>query len=349
MKELFTKESIADLENLLQTVHNVAIVTHVNPDGDAIGSSLGWAGFLRQRGINATVIVPNRFPDFLKWMAGSEDIIIYNDNKELAESCLSKIDVLFCLDFNNVHRLENLGDYIDTLSCKRVLIDHHLEPSPDFFLTFSVVPISSTCEIVYRLISALGGEKQINKEMAESIYTGIMTDTGAFSHNASDPELFRIVANLLECGIDKPKIHAEVNNNFSSDRLILLGYTLHQRMKILPDYHAAYIYLTRAELESYNFEPGDTEGFVNLPLGIKGIILSVFFSESPNGTIKISFRSRGDFSVNDMARKHFNGGGHKNAAGGKLELSLKESTLFFEKVLEEYKDELNRNAQIVNS
>jgi phosphoesterase RecJ-like protein len=339
MTELFSEAEIGELINLINTNKRITIVTHVNPDGDAIGSTTGWFNFLKERGINPIIIVPNHFPDFLKWVNGSENICVYFNQKDKCERILKDSDLLFCLDFNKLSRLDALGEFIETLHIKKVLIDHHIgAEKKDFDLVFSKVPISSTCEIVYYLIWQITKTKQVSPQVAESLYTGIMTDTGAFTHSCSSG-LFRIVADLMECGINREKIHSEVYNSFSVNRMRLMGYCI-SKMEVLPEYRTAYISLTREELDRFQFESGDTEGFVNIPLSIKDIVLSVFFTESRDNYIKISLRSTGNFSVDNMSRKYFNGGGHKNASGGKCFSTLDETISYFKSILPELKNDL---------
>ncbi|MDR1593964.1 MAG: bifunctional oligoribonuclease/PAP phosphatase NrnA [Prevotellaceae bacterium] len=336
MIKLFSDTKIAELLGLLNASKKIAIVTHVNPDGDAIGSVIGWSNFLRTIGFHSVIIVPNHFPDFLKWINGTENIYVGFNQKDTCARLLREADLLFCLDFNKLSRLDAMGEYIMTLDIKKVLIDHHIGvEEKDFNLTFSKTPISSTCEIVYRIIWQITKKKHVSPQIAEALYAGIMTDTGAFTHSCSS-ELFRIVADLMECGIDREKIHSAVYNSFSVNRMRLMGYCI-TKMEVLPEYHTAYIMLTKEELERFEFEPGDTEGFVNIPLSINGIILSVLFTESKEGYIKLSLRSVGDFSVDEMARKYFNGGGHRNASGGKSFVSLNETVMFFKKILGELK------------
>jgi phosphoesterase RecJ-like protein len=338
MTQLFSDTKIRELLNLLDGSSKITIVTHVNPDGDAIGSAIAWSNFLKERSINSIIIVPNYFPDFLKWINGSGDIIVYFNHKDTCERILKDSDLLFCCDFNKLARLDALGEFIATLDIKKVLIDHHIGvEEKDFTTVFSKVPMSSTCEIIYRIISQITGKKHVSPQIAEPLYAGIMTDTGAFTHSCS-PELFRIVADLMECGISREKIHSEVYNSFSVNRMRLMGHCIN-KIEVLPEYRTAYVSLTREELDGFQFEPGDTEGFVNIPLSIKGVVLSVFFTES-KGFIKLSFRSVGDFSVDNMSRKYFNGGGHKNASGGKSFVSLDETVSFFKSILPEFKDEL---------
>lgn len=336
----FNMEAILQLKELIVKKTRTVIVTHVNPDGDAMGSSLAWYTFLKSMGIEVTVILPNRFPEFLSWLSGSGEAIVYNENKELAKSVLEKAEVLYCMDFNTISRLDDLGSEIESLELKHVLIDHHLNPPSDFYLSFSCVPISSTCEITFRLIEALGEKQRITKEIGESLYTGILTDTGKFSHSCGDPDLFRIVADLIEVGIDQNKVQHYLYNNFSADRMRLLGYTLFKGMVVIPEYRTAYICLTREELDCFNFQSGDTEGFVNLPLSIKDIRLAILFAENSSGVIKVSLRSTGDFSVNDLSNKYFNGGGHKNAAGGKLNIPMLDAVELLKRILPEYQEEL---------
>jgi phosphoesterase RecJ-like protein len=334
---------IADLLGMLSSSRRIVIVTHVNPDGDAIGSAIGWSNFLKERGFNPVIIVPNHFPDFLKWINCAENIFVHFNQKDTCEKLLRNADLLFCLDFNKLSRLDALGEYIMTLTIKKVLIDHHIGvEEKDFNLVFSKTPVSSTCELVYRIILQITNKSRVSARIAEALYTGIMTDTGAFAHSCS-PELFRIVADLMECGIDREKIHSSVYNSFSVNRMRLMGYCI-SKMEILPEYRTAYITLTKEELDRFRFEPGDTEGFVNIPLSIKDVVLSVFFTENKDNYIKLSLRSAGDFSVDAMARKYFNGGGHKNASGGKSFVSLNETVAFFKSILPEF-DEL-KNPEI---
>ncbi|MDR2026033.1 MAG: bifunctional oligoribonuclease/PAP phosphatase NrnA [Prevotellaceae bacterium] len=334
MIKLFSDTKIKELLDLLHTSSNIAIVTHVNPDGDAIGSVTALNGFLKEKGVRSTIIVPNHFPDFLKWMNGCENILVYFNQKDRCERALKNSDLLFCCDFNKLSRLDALGEFIETLNMKKVLIDHHIGvEEKDFDLVFSITPISSTCEIICNIIRQITGKKHVPPQIAESLYTGIMTDTGAFTHSCSSG-LFRIVADLMDCGISREKIHSAVYNSFSVNRMRLMGYCI-EKMEVLPEYRTACIALTREEMDRFNFEPGDTEGFVNIPLSIKDTVLSVFFMESKEGYIKLSLRSVGEFSVDSMARKYFNGGGHKNASGGKSFVSLDETVSFFKSILPE--------------
>ena len=342
MTQLFNQQLYDKLQQVLKQAKRALIVSHINPDGDAIGSSLGLACLLKQHISQVNVVMPNHFPDFLKWMEGASDILTYRQTPERVKQLVDEADVVFCLDFNNLARIEELGEYIAQSKAYRILIDHHLNPrEEEFDLMFSYIPASSTSELIYRISVAVNSSTAIPKASAEALYCGIMTDTGSFAHSSSNPELFRIVADLLECGIDKDRISALVYDNFSANRMRLLGYSLSEKMVVHPKYRAAYIYLSREELNSFCFCPGDTEGFVNYPLSIKDITLSVFFVETMNH-IKVSIRTRGNFSANEFSIKHFNGGGHKNAAGGKLFCSLSEAVELLESILPKYEEALRQ-------
>lgn len=324
---------IDKLKDLLKPGVKAAIVTHINPDGDAIGSSLGWADFLREQGLEVAVITPNSCPDFLAWMHRADEITVFDKQKDATKEILDSAELLFCMDFNSISRLETLGEYINTLHLPRILIDHHLNPPvEEYSLVFSETTASSTSELVYKLIMQLTGNSLIPPHRAEALYAGIMTDTGEFSHSCT-ADLFRLVAQLIDCNIDRNRVHTAVYNNFTETRIRLIGYSLYERMRVIPEHRAAYIYLTKAELDRFNFAPGDTEGLVNIPLTIKGVRLAALFTESAMGYIRVSLRSVGDFSVNELAKAHFNGGGHKNASGGKSFRTMQETIEYFEKIL----------------
>lgn len=318
---------------------NYLIVTHVNPDGDAIGSTLGLYHVMKELNLKVKVMVPNNFPSFLKWMPGANKIYNYEHLKEKADDIINEADIIFCLDFNAVNRLGNMAKPFKMASAKKVLIDHH--PDPENFCDdcYTDTSSSSTAEIVYNLISCAFNKKQLTRESAINLYTGILTDTGSFSFNSSNPNTFRTIAELLGYGIDKDKIYSNVYDNYSEDRMRLLGYSLYSKMKVSREYQTAYIYLDKKELEDFNFKIGDTEGFVNYPFSIKGIRFTALFLEKKEH-VKISFRSKGNFSCNEFARNHFDGGGHKNAAGGESKLPLEKTMNKFLNKLPDYKDQL---------
>ncbi|MDR3286142.1 MAG: bifunctional oligoribonuclease/PAP phosphatase NrnA [Prevotellaceae bacterium] len=341
MKNLFTKKQYAQLNEYLHLAKRAAIIIHTNPDGDAIGSSVALSHILKKLKISSTVIVSNNFPDFLKWIADSEKIIVYTEKKSVARAAIKEADIIFCLDFNALDRIDVLEKIVKETTAPRILIDHHVAPKDEFDLKFSYYPISSTSELVYRIGVKLLGTKIFPKKTAEALFCGMMTDSGTFSHSSSYPDFFKIIANLLECGVDKEKITHLIYDNFSENRMKLLGYAL-SKMIVLPQYHTAYILLSRNDLKQFDFKIGDSEGFVNYPLSIKGVVLSLLLVEKEDH-LKMSLRSQGNFDVNKLARKYFNGGGHKNAAGGKMFCKPEECGNEIEKILEKYEKSLCRS------
>jgi phosphoesterase RecJ-like protein len=288
------------------------------------------------------VFVPNRFADFLAWMPGSEKIIVYDELKEKVETELSACDLLFALDFNTLSRIGKMNKFVSQLQCKKILIDHHRDPDAFCNLTISYPTIASTSELVFRVIYQMGSFDKINKMSAECLYTGMMTDTGAFTFNSNHPEVYYIISELLKKGINKDEIYNKVYNTYSSDRVRLMGYALSEKMDILPEYHTAIITLSQAELDRFNYKEGDTEGFVNIPLSIKGIVFSVLIKEGKE-MVKLSLRSRGTFPVNKVASTLFNGGGHINASGGESYLSLQETVVKLKTALPDYQKQLEES------
>ena len=316
---------------------NVVILSHTNPDGDAVGSSMAWAHTLRSLGHNATCIVPNRYPSFLDWMEGIQEVIICKENSELAAETVDNADIIFCLDFNRIDRLEALGEHIiANTKARRILIDHHLDPpSEEYSLMFSQTTACSTSYIVYQITEQLIGTDIIDKAMAEALYVGIMTDTGNFSFSFLTPDLFRAVAVLIEKGVDVPRINSEVYNAYSEGRMRLLGYVLFRKMQMLENGKAAYIALKESELRRFDFQIGDSEGFVNYPLSISSVKMSAMFLQT-HKFIRISLRSRGDVDVNQFAAKYFGGGGHKNASGGKSFETMERTIEIYEAAVKEF-------------
>lgn len=312
------KADIDALRSLItEAPKQVVIVSHTNPDGDAIGSSLAWAEVLEGLGHTVTCIVPNRPPYFLSWMPRINEVVIFKQAEEQAREAIERADLLFCLDFNAISRLEILSDTIAAnQTARRILIDHHLSPEEGFELLFSYPEASSTCYLVYELIVALFGTERLTRRMAELLYVGMMTDTGNFAFSHLTPELFRAVAVLLETGIVIPEIHNRVYNSYTAGRARLFGYVINRKMELIANGHVAYMSLKEHEMRRFGFQQGDSEGFVNYPLTIKKVKMSAMFIEQHN-FIRISLRSRGNIDVNLFARKYFEGGGHKNAAGGK--------------------------------
>jgi phosphoesterase RecJ-like protein len=318
---------------------NIAVLTHVNPDGDAIGSCLALARILSIRGHQAGIITPNMYPDFLKWMPGNDQVVIFNNARKAARGLIENADIVFCVDFNDLSRIKEINELVAKSSALKVLIDHH--PTDNYFadVVYCDVHTSSTAELIFDFVHELGFEKAVDIESATCIFTGIMTDTGCFSFNSSIPHTYRVVAKLLEYGIDKDSAYYKVYDNFSSDRMRLLGYALDNKMEIFQEYNTALISLSREEQRRYYFQPGDSEGFVNYPLSIKGIKFSAFFIEKEDH-VKMSFRSKGTFAVNRFADQHFNGGGHLNASGGEYRGTLNAALNEFRGLLAKYKKEL---------
>lgn len=339
MVEFF--EKIESLKGFLSGGNkHIAIVTHTNPDGDAIGSSLAWAEVLRTMGHTVRVLVPNRFPAFLDWMDGIGEIVIAKERPEEAEKIISSAELVFVMDLNKIDRLDSMSEPLLASAAPRILIDHHLMPPDDYTLQFSYPTLCSTAFVTYKIIEAIVGCEAINKSMAENLYAGIMTDTGNFAFSYLTPELMRSVAVLLERGLDIPKVYNAVYNSYTASRVKLLGYSLGRKMEVLMDGRAACIALTEREMRRYNFQLGDSEGFVNYPLTIGKMKMSALFIETRK-FVRVSLRSRGDeVDVNIFARRYFGGGGHKNAAGGKSFVSIEETVENFKKAVAEYFQEV---------
>ena len=325
-----------ELKSLVEKAERIIILSHKNPDGDAIGSSLGLYHFLEMKGKYVKIIVPNEYPEFLHWLPGSDFVIKYDKEPDVAREHIENAELIFSLDFNDLKRLGKLGEIMEeNKTASRILIDHHPYPKHFCDVEISTIHVSSTAELVYHLIQRLDGQALNNKDLCECLYVGIMTDTGCFSFNSSNPATFRVVAHLLQSGIDKDHIYDRIYNNYSAGRMKFMGYCLNQKMVIVPEYHTAYIGLSQKEMKEYNFKMGDSEGFVNLPLSIEGIRFSALFIEK-SGHTKISFRSRGNFPANEFSARHFGGGGHLNAAGGESLESLEESIKHFVSLLPDY-------------
>lgn len=329
---------INQVEELLDDTDKIVIVSHFGPDGDSIGSSLGLWHFLMELGKTPQVIVPSPLPNFLAWMPGTSDILVYNKQKELADESIKNAELIFVLDLNAPNRLGLLSESIVNASAKKIMIDHHLDPDPNFCDIIISYPLSpSTSELIFRLICRLGYFDKINIACAESIYTGMMTDTGGFTFNSNHEEIYTIIYELIKKGINKDEIYRKVYHTFSADRMRLQGYCVYKKMKLYPQYNAALITLTKEEMTEFNYQNGDAEGFVNIPLSIKDVIFSVFIREDKD-KIKLSFRSQGTFPTNKFAAEVFNGGGHLNASGGESYATIEETVEKFEKALPAFKD-----------
>ena len=327
-----------ELKNLLSAKQNVVITTHVNPDGDAIGSSVALLNFLIKMGHDVSVIVPNDYPDFLKWMKNDELIINYSNSKNESQEKIKNASLIFCLDFNNLNRINELGDYISDSKAKKVLIDHHLDPIDFYDFKIHDVKASATAELVYNFLIELDSNA-VDKDISEALYTGILTDTGSFKFSMS-PKVHKIVSDLMIRGVNIGFINNKIYDSNSLDKLKLIGYALSEKLEVISNGNAAYIVLSRKDLKDHNFKKGDTEGLVNYALSISNVNMAVLIIETKE-RIKFSFRSIGQFSVNEFAKKYFNGGGHKNAAGGSLEDKLSVALEKFLKDISKYSKDLN--------
>ena len=334
-------DKIEIFKQMLATPKKVVILSHTNPDGDAIGSSLALAEVLKQRGHAVHCILPNRFPYYLKWMPKSDELIIHAQDKlGVSQSVIEAADVVICADMSSLSRLEALTEIIAAnTTAKRILVDHHLNPSSEFDLVFSSPESSSTAYLVYAILKAAYGCEVFNKTIATLLYVGMITDTGNFAFSNINPALFRAAADLLETGIDVPTIYNNVYNSFTEGRARLFGYVINRKMKTLLKGTVAYISLTEDEMRKFWFQQGDSEGFVNYPLSIKKVKMSAMFSEQQGGFIRVSLRSHGMVDVNTFARRYFNGGGHHNAAGGKSFMSMEDTIAHYIKAVEEYHNE----------
>jgi phosphoesterase RecJ-like protein len=337
-----SESSISYLIKLLEEKSDVLITTHYNPDGDAIGSSLALYHFLASRGISSKVLIPNALPSFLQWMPGVKDSVIYDDDAEIGDDLLASADLIFCMDYNGLGRVKLFTDQLRDAKATRVLIDHHVQPENEFDLIFSEIGVSSTSELLYQIIDKAGLISGITKEMAECFFVGIMTDTGSFSFACNRPETFAIAANLIRTGMDVERVHRMVYDTYSESRMRLLGHCLATNMKVLPEFATAYIWLTKEDLEKYDYQQGDTEGVVNYALSIENVAVAALFTERDD-RVRVSLRSKGEFSVNDFARAHFNGGGHRNAAGGDIFKNMPETLAWFESLLPSYSIEIQKS------
>jgi phosphoesterase RecJ-like protein len=326
----YTKE----ISNLFSTSGNILIICHINPDGDAIGSQLALYHYLKSKDRNVNMMAPNNLQEFLKWMDGADQINVFIKERKKCRSLISEADLIIMVDFNQPGRLgEAEQDVVDSKAIK-LIIDHHLDPSDFADIMISDPSVCSTSELVHELISSVSGIKYLSLPYAEALYVGIVTDTGNFEHGAYSSRTFRIIAELFEAGINKEKILNLIYNNFSADRIRLQGFALNQRMIVLPEYKTAYIFLSKEDLRNYNHVKGDTEGFVNMPLSIKGIDFTALFIEKDN-FIKLSFRSKGSFPSNEFASEYFGGGGHRNASGGEYADTLENTIEYFLKAVKD--------------
>lgn len=321
------------LRDFLKTPRKIVITTHANPDADALGSSLGLYHFLNNKGHDIQVIVPTSYPDFLEWMPGNSLVINYEEETDKSDSFIKNCDLIFCLDFSGFKRIKNMSDSVQKSSAKIVLVDHHLNPEikPDF--NFWDDKAAATAELIFDLINEYEEKNAINKDIAECLYAGIMTDTGSFKHSNTTSKIHHTVADLIDLGAEANKVSRLVYDTNSLERLQFLGYALSQKLKVNKESRVAYFVIEESNFDNFKLKQGDTEGLVNYALSIKNIVMAAIIIER-DGEIKLSFRSVGDVAVNKFAEEYFGGGGHKNASGGISDLPLKETEEKFKELIE---------------
>ncbi|MDO9634521.1 MAG: DHH family phosphoesterase [Paludibacter sp.] len=337
ISKIIAEELVHKAKMAIDEADKIAIVVHVGPDGDAMGASLAMWHYLMTQGKTPVVVVPTAFPDFYAWMPGAEKVLVFENEPEKATEQLQDAELILALDFNVPKRMGDMSEVVINSMAKKIIIDHHLHPGDFAEIVISYPEISSTSELVFRLICRMGHFSKINQACAECIYTGMMSDTGGFTYNSNDQEIYIIIAELIKIGVDKDDIYRKVFNTYSEHRLRLMGYCLYQKMKVYPEYKAALITLTATEMQQFSFINGDSEGFVNIPLSIAGVDFSVFMREDLD-KVKISLRSQGTFPANKFAGDVFNGGGHLNASGGEFYGSMEEAVKLFEEGLPGFKD-----------
>ena len=340
LENLISQHNIDAVRQVVDRGNRFVMLAHKNPDGDAVGSTLAMCHFLRSLGKEAVVVLPNTFPAFLAWIPGADNVMFYDVDKERCDNAIAAADALFCLDFNIFSRTADIAPVAVASTATKVLIDHHLQPSEEFDVIVSHPDACSTCELVFRVIVALGGTDALNLEMSQCIYTGMMTDTGAFVYASARKDIYLIIAELLDKGIDKDWIYRKVFYTSSVTRMRLWGYAMYDKLKVYNKYNAALITLSHSELMRFYASKGDTEGLVNQPLQVKGVRFSCFLREESPGKINVSLRSVDDFPCNSVAADFFNGGGHKNASGGEVYGTMEMAVERFRQALQKYKKEL---------
>jgi phosphoesterase RecJ-like protein len=328
-----------EIARLISLPMRILITTHSNPDGDAIGSSLAFASYLKKKGHTVDVLVPDPFPEFLAWMSGSDEILVFSSMKEASVQAIERAEVIAAMDYNQLSRLRDATPLVRQSGAIKILVDHHLNPSDEFDHIISVTRTSSTSELVFDFIEAMGDLDLLDKEIAEQIYTGIITDTGSLSYACNLVRTYQVIAELIRLGIDGEHLHRLIYDTYSESRLRLLGYSISDKLVVLPEFNTAYIALSKEELKRFDHQIGDTEGVVNYALSIKDINLAALFMER-DGIVKVSFRSKGNFAVNALAAEHFDGGGHRNAAGADSDSSLEETVSKFREILPLYQSRL---------
>ncbi len=338
-------ELINRFEGLIKSSNkSIVLVPHMHPDGDAMGSVLGLWRVLQNAGLKVKIVSPTKYPEFYHWMDGHEQVIIFSHHPKQAAHAFNESDLMICMDFNQLSRVGNMKELVENFQGKKILIDHHPYPGDFTDLVISDVSCSSTAELTFSILQSTKFAQFVDTNAATSFFTGIMTDTGSFDFNVSDPRTFETVAQLTRMGIDQLDIHSKVYDNYSADRMRLLGFCLSNRMTVYPEYHTAAMYISLEDQKTFNFVTGDNEGFVNMPLSIKGVVFSALFTEKEK-YIKVSFRSKGEFAVNEICEKYFNGGGHRNASGGELYASMQETLAKFESLLPEFEEKIKQSVK----
>ncbi len=330
------------LHSLIEEAQTIVLCCHQNPDGDALGSMLAMGEVLRQQGKDPLMVAPDQYPDYLQWLPNSEKIVRYDKRKDYVDTVLKICDLIICLDFNTLSRTDQMAEALGRSPAKTILIDHHLNPDVPAVLTISQPKASSTCELVFRVVWQLGLFDELGKHFVVPLYTGMMTDTGGFTYNSTDSDIYYIISQLLTKHIDKDKIYRNVYHNYSEHRLRLVGHVLCNKLVVNQELHAAYFTISREDMKRYHFIKGDAEGLVNMPLQIKGLKLSISLREDTDRDNKIwvSLRSVDDFPCNEVSARFFNGGGHLNASGGRLDCSLQEAEEVVRQAFEAFKDKL---------
>ena len=340
--DIMNEDQLAQMNQLISNANNILITCHKSPDGDAIGATLAWAEYLTSIGKEPTMIVPDQFPDFLTWLPNSQKIVRYDRHREKCDMLFKIADLIFCLDYNTPSRVDEMEQSLVNSPANRVLIDHHLKPEVPAVLTISQPEACSTCELIFRIVWQMGAFEQQTKHFAVPVYCGMMTDTGGFLYSSTRSEIYFIISQLLTKHIDKDRIYRNVYHNYSEDRIRLMGYVLYEKLVYIPEYNAAFYTLTKDELRRFHFIKGDAEGLVNIPQQIKGLKLSISLREDtdkPN-IIWVSLRSVDDFPCNLMAEQFFNGGGHLNASGGRINGTMQEAIETVRKAIEAFGDRL---------
>ena len=340
---ILNEAQLSQLNQLIASADTILITCHKSPDGDAIGSCLAWAEYLRTCEKEAIVIVPDQYPDFLQWLPNTEKIVRYDKHPEKCDMLFEIADLVFCLDFNTTSRVQDMEATLVTSPAPKVLIDHHLDPDVPAVLSISQPEACSTCELVFRIVWQLGGFDRLDKRFAVPVYCGMMTDTGGFLYNSTRPEIYFIIGELLTKHIDKDRIYRNVYHNYSEDRIRLMGYVMYEKLVYLPEFHTAFYTITREEQKRFHFIKGDAEGLVNIPQQIRGLKLSISLREdSEKRRIWVSLRSVDQFPCNKMAAEFFNGGGHLNASGGHLDMTIDEAVQVVREAIIAYAEQLKR-------